>query len=61
MTAPVPDPTRLELEADRDRCGYSFTGTGTLVPLLNGIIPALATLAPQNGASPTGFEPVFQP
>jgi site-specific DNA recombinase len=33
---------------------YEITGTGTLEPLLRGLVP-------QNVASPTGFEPVFWP
>ena len=50
---------RLALVADSDRQGFKFTGTGTLVPLLRGIIPGVTTMLPQNGTSPTGFEPVF--
>lgn len=52
---------RLELVADVDRQGFRFTGIGTLVPLLTGVIPGVATVLPQNVASLTGFEPVFWP
>jgi hypothetical protein len=46
---------RLELVADADRLGDTFTGTGTVVPLLSGVLPALASLASQIGTSPTGL------
>lgn len=45
---------RLELVADVDRQGFRFTGTGTLVPLLTGVIPGVATGLPQNLASLNG-------
>ena len=38
---------------------YRFRGFGTLLPLIEGIIPTF--LVPQSVASPTGFEPVFWP
>jgi len=37
--------------------GYGFTGQGSIMQLLTGMIPELS----QAMASPTGFEPVFWP
>ena len=52
---------RLEMEPDRKFGVYRFHGTGTLLPLVTGIIPVFV---PQSVASPTGFalsyHPVFQ-
>jgi hypothetical protein len=45
---------KLELVADVERQGFRFTGTGTLVPLLAGLIPGVATVLSQNGSSPAG-------
>ena len=50
---------RIEMEPDRERGRYRFRATGTLVPLISGIMPRL--VVPQSVASPTGFEPVFWP
>jgi site-specific DNA recombinase len=52
---------RLDLVADTDRQGYTFTGTGTLIPILQGVIPALGESLSRIDTSPTGFEPVFWP
>jgi hypothetical protein len=51
----------LELRAEADGSGFTFTGVGTLVPLLSGTVPALAAIVPRIDSSPTGFEPVFWP
>jgi hypothetical protein len=45
----------LRPKCEDDREFYEFEGTGTLEPVLAGV------LLPHNLASPTGFEPVFQP
>ena len=45
---------RLEMEADRGKGLYRFHGTGTLLPLVSGIIPPFV---PQSVASPTGRSP----
>jgi hypothetical protein len=50
---------RLKLVPDVERQGFRFTGTGTLVPLLAGVIPGLAAVLSQNGSSPAGFEPAL--
>lgn len=52
---------RLELVADADRHGFRFTGTGTLVPLLTGVIPGVATVLSRNGASPGGHSILWHP
>ena len=46
---------RLELVADIERQGFRFTGNGTLVPLLTGMIPGVGMVMSQNLASPTGL------
>jgi hypothetical protein len=42
---------RLELVADVERQGFRFTGNGTLVPLLIGGLPGVATMLSRNLAS----------
>ena len=51
---------RLALYADADGRGYRFTGTGTLAPLLESIIPTSLSVS-RKLASPAGFEPAFWP
>ena len=55
---------RLELRAEADGSGFTFTGVGTLAPLLSGSVPALAAVLPRIDSSPTdqklNYEPVFR-